>query len=125
MRTASCPIRSLPPRAVPAAPVGEDIALAIRGLVKIYGNLIAVADLSSRHSPDPSTGSSGPNGAGKTTTLTMATGLLHLDRGTGFHGVDVGANPGGTCPARCQTACASLTDFSGPDFLSTWNAPLA
>ena len=32
--------------AVPAAPVGEDVALAIRGLVKIYGNLIAVADLS-------------------------------------------------------------------------------
>ena len=27
----------------PAAPVGEDIAQAIRGLVKIYGNHIAVA----------------------------------------------------------------------------------
>ena len=32
--------------AVPAAPVGDDVALAIRGLVKIYGNLVAVADLS-------------------------------------------------------------------------------
>ncbi|MFC2620487.1 MAG: ABC transporter ATP-binding protein, partial [Pauljensenia sp.] len=31
---------------LPAAPVGDDIALAIRGLVKIYGNLVAVADLS-------------------------------------------------------------------------------
>ena len=34
--------------AAPVAPVGEDVALAIRGLVKIYGNLVAVADLSFR-----------------------------------------------------------------------------
>ena len=27
--------------ASPAAPIGDDTALAIRGLVKIYGNLIA------------------------------------------------------------------------------------
>ena len=32
--------------ASPAAPIGDDPALAIRGLVKIYGNLNAVDDLS-------------------------------------------------------------------------------
>lgn len=59
-----------------AAPVGDDIALAIRGLVKIYGNLVAVADLSLDIPTGSFYGIVGPNGAGKTTTLTMATGLL-------------------------------------------------
>ena len=78
--------------AAPAAPVGEDVALAIRGLVKIYGNLIAVADLSLDIPTGSFYGIVGPNGAGKTTTLTMATGLLTPDRGTAFvHGVDVWA----------------------------------
>jgi len=78
--------------AAPAAPVGEDIALAIRGLVKIYGNLIAVADLSLDIPTGSFYGIVGPNGAGKTTTLTMATGLLTPDRGTSYvHGVDVWA----------------------------------
>ena len=75
-----------------AAPVGEDVALAIRGLVKIYGNLIAVADLSLDIPTGSFYGIVGPNGAGKTTTLTMATGLLTPDRGTAYvHGVDVWA----------------------------------
>jgi len=51
----------------PAAPVGEDVALAIRGLVKIYGNLIAVADLSLDIPTGSFYGIVGPNGAGKTT----------------------------------------------------------
>ncbi len=86
---------------VPAAPVGDDIALAIRGLVKIYGNLIAVADLSLDIPTGSFYGIVGPNGAGKTTTLTMATGLLTPDRGTAYvHGVDVWArHPGGARPA--------------------------
>ena len=75
---------------LPAAPVGDDIALAIRGLVKIYGNLVAVADLSLDIPTGSFYGIVGPNGAGKTTTLTMATGLLTPDRGTAYvHGVDV------------------------------------
>ena len=61
--------------AVPAAPVGDDVALAIRGLVKIYGNLVAVADLSLDIPTGSFYGIVGPNGAGKTTTLTMATGM--------------------------------------------------
>ena len=74
-----------PNGAAPAEP-----ALAIRGLVKVYGNLIAVADLSLDIPVGSFYGIVGPNGAGKTTTLTMATGLLRPDRGTAFvYGVDV------------------------------------
>lgn len=65
-------------------------ALAIRGLVKVYGNLLAVADLSLDVPVGSFYGFVGPNGAGKTTTLNMATGLLRPDRGTTLvQGVDV------------------------------------
>ncbi|WP_034284550.1 ABC transporter ATP-binding protein [Schaalia suimastitidis] len=68
--------------------------LALRGLVKVYGNLMAVADLSLDVPVGSFYGFVGPNGAGKTTTLTMATGLLRPDRGAAFvHGVDVWNNP--------------------------------
>ena len=106
--------------AVPATPVGDDVALAIRGLVKVYGNLIAVADLSLDIPTGSFYGIVGPNGAGKTTTLTMATGLLTPDRGTAFvHGVDVWAR---TQEARgllgvMPDGMRLLDRLSGPDFL--------
>ena len=82
------PIVSQPVNPNGAAPA--EPALAIRGLVKVYGNLIAVADLSLDIPVGSFYGIVGPNGAGKTTTLTMATGLLRPDRGTAFvYGVDV------------------------------------
>jgi len=67
---------------LPPVVIDKEIALAIRGLVKIYGNLIAVADLTLDIPTGSFFGIVGPNGAGKTTTLTMATGLLTPDRGT-------------------------------------------
>ena len=106
--------------AVPATPIGDDVALAIRGLVKIYGNLIAVADLSLDIPTGSFYGIVGPNGAGKTTTLTMATGLLTPDRGTAYvHGVDVWAR---TQEARALLGVMPdgmrlLDRLSGPDFL--------
>ena len=106
--------------AVPATPVGDDVALAIRGLVKVYGNLIAVADLSLDIPTGSFYGIVGPNGAGKTTTLTMATGLLTPDRGTAYvHGVDVWAR---TQEARALLGVMPdgmrlLDRLSGPDFL--------
>ena len=106
--------------AAPVAPVGEDVALAIRGLVKIYGNLVAVADLSLDIPTGSFYGIVGPNGAGKTTTLTMATGLLTPDRGTAYvHGVDVWAR---TQEARALLGVMPdgmrlLDRLSGPDFL--------
>lgn len=104
-----------PNGAAPAEP-----ALAIRGLVKVYGNLIAVADLSLDIPVGSFYGIVGPNGAGKTTTLTMATGLLRPDRGTAFvYGVDVW---GDTAKARSLLGVMPdgmrlLDKLSGPDFL--------
>jgi len=104
----------------PSAPAGDDVALAIRGLVKIYGNLIAVADLSLDIPTGSFYGIVGPNGAGKTTTLTMATGLLTPDQGTAIvHGVDVWQDT-----ERARALLGVMPDgmrlldrLSGPDFL--------
>ena len=112
------PIVSQPVNPNGAAPA--EPALAIRGLVKVYGNLIAVADLSLDIPVGSFYGIVGPNGAGKTTTLTMATGLLRPDRGTAFvYGVDVWRE---TAKARSLMGVMPdgmrlLDKLSGPDFL--------
>ena len=67
---------------LPAAPVGDDIALAIRGLVKIYGNLVAVAELSLDIPTGSFYGIVGPNGAGKTTLFRLIMGLEQADNGS-------------------------------------------
>ncbi|MDO5721481.1 MAG: ABC transporter ATP-binding protein [Actinomycetaceae bacterium] len=69
-------------------------ALQLRGLTKIYGNTIAVGNLSLDIPRGSFYGVVGPNGAGKTTTLLMATGLLTPDRGTALvDGIDIWLNP--------------------------------
>jgi len=69
-------------------------ALRLSGLVKRFGDKLAVAGLD-LHVPTGSFfGLVGPNGAGKTTTLSMATGLLRPDAGTAeVHGIDVWQHP--------------------------------
>lgn len=96
-------------------------ALAVRGLVKVFGNLIAVGNLSLDIPEGSFYGIVGPNGAGKTTMLTMATGLLRPDQGTSYvHGIDVWANPQeakallGIMPDGMRL----LDRLSGPDFLT-------
>lgn len=72
----------------------ETYALQMRDLGKVFGNTIAVANLSIAMPQGSFYGFVGPNGAGKTTTLMMATGLLRPDRGTAFvDGVDIWKNP--------------------------------
>lgn len=96
-------------------------ALSMRGLVKVYGNVIAVGDLSLDIPAGSFYGVVGPNGAGKTTTLTMATGLLRPDRGTCLvNGIDVWENP-----AEAKTKLGVMPDgmrlldrLSGGDFLT-------
>ena len=53
-----------------------------RGLVKNYGDKVAVDDLSFDVNPGIVTGFLGPNGAGKSTTMRMIIGLDAPDRGT-------------------------------------------
>lgn len=68
-------------------------ALEIRGLVRRFGEKVAVDNLSLVVPSGSFYGLVGPNGAGKTTTLSMATGLLRPDAGEiSIHGVDVWHN---------------------------------
>ena len=68
---------SLAPAAAPAPPT----ALLCRGLVKGYGNVVAVNGLELEVHTGECFGLLGPNGAGKTTTIEILEGLLRADGG--------------------------------------------
>jgi ABC-2 type transport system ATP-binding protein len=57
-------------------------AISVHGLVKRFGRVAAVDDLSFEVQPGTLTGFVGPNGAGKTTTLRMILGLVRPTAGT-------------------------------------------
>jgi ABC-2 type transport system ATP-binding protein len=84
----------------------EPAALELRGLVKRFGEKVAVDDLSLTVPTGSFFGLVGPNGAGKTTTLSMATGLLRPDGGQALvHGVDVWVDP-----IRAKAMIGNLAD---------------
>src|SRR4051812_50208546 len=56
--------------------------LAVRGLVKRYGDLTAVDGVDLTVEPGDVYGYLGPNGAGKTTSLRMMLGLIRPDAGS-------------------------------------------
>ncbi|MDQ1076330.1 ABC-2 type transport system ATP-binding protein [Microbacterium sp. SORGH_AS 969] len=88
------PPSALPDGVAPPTPTDSLPAMDITGLVKRFGEKVAVAGLDLRVPAGSFYGLVGPNGAGKTTTLSMATGLLRPDAGTvHIHGVDVWAQP--------------------------------
>lgn len=60
---------------------GRGPVLAVEGLVKRFGSLTAVDDVSLRIEPGETYGLLGPNGAGKTTIISMIAGLLTPDAG--------------------------------------------
>ncbi len=69
-------------------------AVELRGIVKTFGDKMAVAGLDLRVPRGTFFGVVGPNGAGKSTTLKIATGLLRPDAGTAIvDGLDVWADP--------------------------------
>ncbi|QAY60833.1 ABC transporter ATP-binding protein [Microbacterium protaetiae] len=71
-------------------------ALQLSGLVKRFGDKVAVAGIDLQVPVGSFFGLVGPNGAGKTTTLSMATGLLRPDAGSAAaHGIDVWQDPVG------------------------------
>jgi ABC-2 type transport system ATP-binding protein len=76
------------------APAPRETVLKIEGLVKRFGDTIAVAGIDLAIEAGSFYGIVGPNGAGKTTTLSMVTGLLRPDAGrVVVHGIDVWADP--------------------------------
>lgn len=70
-------------RVEPGAAAQDGIpVLAATGLVKRFGSLTAVDDVSLQIEPGETYGLLGPNGAGKTTIISMIAGLLTADAGT-------------------------------------------
>ncbi|MFC2014004.1 ABC transporter ATP-binding protein [Chloroflexota bacterium] len=69
-------------------------AISVTGLIKRYGEVVAVNDISFQISNGELFGFLGPNGAGKTTTINLLTGLARLDAGTiNIGGIDCTNNP--------------------------------
>ena len=56
--------------------------LAVEGVTKSFGGLVAVADVSFDIAPGELVGLIGPNGSGKTTLLNIMSGHLSADQGT-------------------------------------------
>ncbi|WP_420366666.1 ABC transporter ATP-binding protein [Curtobacterium sp. L3-7] len=65
-----------------AATAQQPVVLRASGLVKRYGQTLAVDEVDLEIRQGSLFGVVGPNGAGKTTTLSMLTGLLRPDAGT-------------------------------------------
>jgi len=70
-----------PADAAPAAIVAEGAPLAITGLRKRFGGLVAVDDVSFEVKRGEIVGLIGPNGSGKTTVLNLISGALAPDAG--------------------------------------------
>ncbi len=68
------------PRGEPAT--ASDAVLVVDGLVKCYGDAIAVDHVSFDVRPGEVYGLLGPNGAGKSTTLGVVAGLVRADAGS-------------------------------------------
>lgn len=68
--------------------------IEVKGLVKCFGSVRAVDDVSFRAEDGCVTGLLGPNGAGKTTTLRILAGLMSADAGSvSVDGCDVATDP--------------------------------
>src|ERR1017187_9884254 len=71
-----------------------EIILKVKDLRKVYGDKVAVDDISFEVATGEVFGILGPNGAGKTTTLEMIETLRPIDDGTVIlDGVDVAKDP--------------------------------
>lgn len=86
--------KSLGAHDVATRPTGREeeraVILEVKNLVKTYGGVTAVNDVSFQLREHESIGLIGPNGAGKTTVLEMISGFNPIDSGQVFlHGKDV------------------------------------
>jgi branched-chain amino acid transport system ATP-binding protein len=88
--------------------------LETRGLVKRFGELVAVDDVSLRISRGEVRSVIGPNGAGKTTLFDLITGVLAPTEGSvRFAGADVTGLPPHERVARGMSRSFQLTDVFG------------
>jgi ABC-2 type transport system ATP-binding protein len=80
--------------------------IEVTGLTKLYGDIVAVDDLSFRVAPGEVMGLVGPNGAGKTTTLRSLSGITIPTRGS----VRIAGANLATEPRRAKAALAFIPD---------------
>jgi ABC-2 type transport system ATP-binding protein len=80
--------------------------IEVSGLTKLYGDIVAVDDLSFRVEPGEVMGLVGPNGAGKTTTLRSLSGITIPTRGT----VQIAGASLASDPRRAKAALAFIPD---------------
>ena len=70
--------------------ISEGAILSVRGLVKSFGGLKAINDVSFEAEAGQVTAMIGPNGAGKTTVFNLITNIMPRDAGTvAFGGRDL------------------------------------
>ena len=62
----------------------QDVAIEVKGLTKLFGQLVAVDHVSFEVNQGEFFGFLGPNGAGKTTTIRMLTGIIEKNSGEAF-----------------------------------------
>jgi branched-chain amino acid transport system ATP-binding protein len=92
----------------------DDPVLETRGLVKRFGELVAVDDVSLRIPRGEVRSVIGPNGAGKTTLFDLITGVLAPTEGAvRFAGADVTGLPPHERVARGMSRSFQLTDVFG------------
>src|SRR5215470_16663705 len=71
-------------------------AISAQNLVRRFGHVTAVNDVSFRVEEGEIFGFLGPNGSGKTTVIKLLTGLLPLSGGSAWvEGIDVSVDPEG------------------------------
>jgi ABC-2 type transport system ATP-binding protein len=80
--------------------------IEVNGLTKLYGEFVAVKELSFRVQPGEVMGLVGPNGAGKTTTLRSLAGIIPPTHGT----IRVCGHDLATDPLRAKKELAFFTD---------------
>jgi ABC-2 type transport system ATP-binding protein len=71
----------LVPSDLPGLPAGAEVVIALRGVAKWYGDVVAVSDLTFGIGAGV-TALLGPNGAGKSTILNLVSGLIRPSSGT-------------------------------------------
>jgi len=99
--------------------VDMDAIVYVQGLHKVYGETVAVEDVSFEVKEGEIFGMVGPNGAGKTTTIECLEGLRKPDAGT----VRVlGVDPQREGQALCRRTGMQLQQSNLPDRMKVWEA---